>query len=218
MEITNNLIHSLEKPFLNQEFTSEQSFEIELGTLPIILSAPHSVSQIRLGNYKKGEYRTGVIVKLLHQLTGCYSIYKTKNVGDDANFDQNNVYKDELIKIIRSHHIRCLFDVHIMSPEREHMVDIGTGKGENVKNNSLITKKAKQAFIDNGITNVEVDKLFPASFPYTVSSHIARECGIDCLQFEINWQLLDTSQTLDNFMAVMKSMITIINDAKHTYT
>ena len=51
---------------------------------------------------------------------------------DDANYDPQNYYKDELIKIVKQQQIKLLIDLHIMSSKREHSIDIGTGRGTNI--------------------------------------------------------------------------------------
>jgi hypothetical protein len=143
---------------------------------------------------------------VLHQKTSCFSAYKTKNFGDDPNFDDHNAYKDELIKTVIENNIKYLLDLHIMAPSREHLIDIGTGHGENIKNDIKLVKNIVGLFNKNNINQVEIDKKFSASNQNTVSSTIARECKIICLQLEMNWRILDTSEGNNNLMNVLKSL------------
>ena len=83
------------------ETEKENSFELLAGKGKIIVSAPHSVEQTRQGKKKYAEPQTGAIAKLLHDNLGIPVIYKTKNCGDDANFDEASPYKDALVDYIK---------------------------------------------------------------------------------------------------------------------
>ncbi|MFG6120064.1 hypothetical protein [Thalassobacillus sp. B23F22_16] len=208
--ITNEQIQSIEKRFINQNLAEETHFYQHSGTVPIIVSAPHSVPQLRKGNLKQGEYRTGVLAIQLHEDLGCFSMYKTRNNGDDANFDETCEYKEALIETIKHNQIELLIDLHIMSPKREADIELGTGHGENISYNTYLIERCINSFKENGIENIIVDENFPASYPHTVSATIARECNIPCIQVEMNWRILDTEPGLENFLNVYNSLAAIV--------
>ena len=79
----------------------KRAFEVIEGQVPIIISAPHCVQQIRNGKIKSSEGETGAIAQYLAEKTQCYGIYKIYNNNDDANYDiENNPYKEQIIHMI----------------------------------------------------------------------------------------------------------------------
>src|SRR5690554_6185453 len=89
------LIHmalSFEKQFsLNNYFgqNNHQLFQYEEGAIPIIISAPHAVKQVRNGWIKDPDIFTGSLALLLKSLTGCHIIYRTSTGNGDSNRDLN---------------------------------------------------------------------------------------------------------------------------------
>lgn len=204
------LIEKLETGFVEELFATPSGHLIQEGDeIPVLISAPHSVSQHREGKIKIGEYKTGVLAELLHRELNCPVIYKTKNMQDDANWDNQSAYKDSLIAYIKKHGIRTVYDLHISSPMRDFDVDLGTGYGENVFDATKV-EDVILAFQANGLEDIKVNAVFPASSPSTVSATVARECGIDCIQFEINWRHLDTTTSFEGFEKVYKALRLLI--------
>ncbi|WP_274362808.1 hypothetical protein [Paenibacillus thermotolerans] len=204
--IGSDAIAKLEHPFVQESFNVPQSYVLLEGMQPMIVSAPHSVAQTRLGQPKQGEFRTGVLAQLLQKKYDCYAIYKTRNDGDDANFDERSAYKDAIKKLSDTRSIRYLLDLHIMSPQRDYMIDIGTGYGDNIEGKQEIVDRMTGLFAEHGIGPVRVDHLFPAAYPHTVSSSTFRHCRIPSVQLEINWRLLDTSDGVESFNRVYAAL------------
>ena len=167
-----------------------ESFLLERGDGTVMISAPHSVEQIRSGSPKYAEPQTGVLAKMLRDALNCPIICKTRNCGDDANYDEHSPYRDTLRDYINENHIKYLLDLHQMAPERKENIDLGTGRGVNISPDPLVADIVKNHFSARHISEISVNALFSASYPYTVSSTIFRECGICCLQIEINSRLL----------------------------
>lgn len=167
----------------------KNSFELIEGKGKVMISAPHSVSQLRNNKLKEAEPQTGVIAKILSEELGIPVIYKTKNCNDDANFDEVSDYKNVLAEYIKNNGIKVLIDLHQLSPDRDIQVDIGTA---NFKN---LTDKRKlnvilEAFTEKDFGKVQIDVPFGASSPNTVSSFIHENTGIESVQIEINSRLL----------------------------
>ena len=72
--------------YFSQEHSS--SFQLKSGVGGVMISAPHAVEQTRNGRIKCAESQTGALAKMLHEQLHCPIIYKTKNMGDDANYDE----------------------------------------------------------------------------------------------------------------------------------
>ncbi len=167
-----------------------KSFEIKHGESSVMVSAPHSVEQIRNGEVKCSEAKAGALAIVLSRLTGCHAIYKTRNMNDDANYDEVSIYRDVLAQHIKQHNIKALIDLHQMAAAREQMVCIGTGFEKNIMGRTDFVSQAVCVFESQGISPVCIDTPFAASYPFTVSSDISFRCEIPCLQIEINSALL----------------------------
>lgn len=209
----NNLIKRITK--FNDELYSkekirfdnkEKSFFAIKGKIPVILSAPHSVKQLREGKIKEAENQTGAIVSILAEKTGCFAIYKTYNNQDDANYDiENNEYKEEIKHIVKENNIKLLLDIHGARDEYNFDIDLGTAYGENINNNTEILEKLKSYLKKNKIENVTENKTFKADSIRTISKYINEETKIPCIQLEISWKYRDLNN-LDNVKRLIKAL------------
>lgn len=197
----------LEKIFIEERDINAKGHKIVRGQNAIILTAPHSVSQIREGNVKVGEFRTGLIVKLLAKLSSCHIAFKTKNLNDDANYDAICDFKTDLVKYIKEENIKLVLDFHLSKPKRDFSVDIGTGYRANIINRLDILHLIKED-LETIYQDIKVDDVFPASFIHTVSSTVAREANIPAFQLEINWNIVDDYEKMDIFI---EKILEIIN-------
>lgn len=200
-------IFKLENHFINESFEGKGSFSLSKGKNKIIISAPHSTTHYREGSDKIGEYRTGCVVDYLCQTTESHGIYKTKHNNDDPNYDERTEYKTELEKHINNYGIKYLLDLHIMSPKREQLIDLGTGRGNNINDIELPTELLN-IFKKNGLNGSGIDQVFSASYPHTISASIHKRCGIDCIQIETNWRVYENEELTKKFI---KSLLEIIN-------
>ncbi len=162
-----------------------EDFEIIKRTKNIMFSSPHAHRQFRNGMVKAREFRTGTLSKIVSAKTKCSCIYRTVFTKTDPNYDKDSTYKSELVDFIRENNIKLLFDIHGMKAERNEDICIGTGLGKNVISPELIYI-TKKVFEEYGFKNVTIDVPFNASYSYTVSSYVARNANISCLQIEIN--------------------------------
>lgn len=183
-----------------------RSFVIEKGAGAVMVSAPHSVEQTRAGRIKYGEYHTGVLARMLHDETDCPVIFKTHNKRDDANFDRTSPYRDALMKYVRENGVRLVIDLHQMSAQRSELVEIGTGEGKNVASDPYAVDELIECFHRHGFRDIELDGNFPATYPNTVSASVSRECGIACIQIELNTRLLSNEFRDCRFNEVFDAM------------
>lgn len=187
------------------------SFRLLYGSGSVIVSAPHAVEQLRNGRRKYAEPYTGVLARFIHDDTGCHAIFKTKNCRDDANHDEYSLYRETLAGYVREKGIKYLIDLHQMSAERAGEIDLGTGCGENIKADPTLLEETIAAFNELGFTDVTVEKHFPAIYPNTVSASIARECGIACIQIEMNTKLLSNVYRSCRFDKVLEAVELLIS-------
>ncbi len=209
MELIEEL-KNLESKYQNEEFPSANTFQIIEGELPIIISAPHSVTHFRDGNEKQGEFITGAIAKILQNRLNCTCITKIKNDRTDPNYDSIHPYKEAIKELVSEKGITLLVDLHIMSSKRPAAIEIGTGKGKNIFNNAYLATILRETFESNLIGPVIMDELFTAGNVNTVSSDVSRSVKIPCIQIELNWRLLDLSSNHNQIREVLHSLETSI--------
>lgn len=203
VEKFNNELYGSEKKRANSK---ERAFDVVKGKIPIIVSAPHSVKQLREGKIKEAENQTGAIVSILAEETGCFAIYKTYNKQDDANYDiENNEYKEEIKQIVKENDVKILLDIHGAKDEHDFDIDLGTAYGENINNKIEVLDRLKDCFKKYKIKNVTENKTFKADSIKTISKYINEETKIPCIQLEISWKYRNLDN-LDNIERLIESL------------
>ena len=136
-------ILDFEKKFSCQQYQGcgKESFVIEKGVIPIMVSAPHSISQQREGKKKSADKMTGSIARFLHKATGCHLIYSAKFSDGDANYNpienNGNPYQSRLIEYVKENNIKVLIDLHGAAEKREFAIEIGTAPLRDASNNII---------------------------------------------------------------------------------
>lgn len=195
----------------------QESFEVLAGEGKVMLSAPHAVLQTRDGRLKQAERYTGMLCRLLNQRINCPCIYKARHMGDDANHDPISDYRDALCDYVAAHDIRCLLDLHQLSPDRPMAVCLGTGHGRNLCHDAEVLPWLTAAFADRDFSPLTVDEPFSAGGAYTVSATVAARCHIPGVQIELNTRLLSEDSSEERFAQVEDALQTFIrqfNDAR----
>lgn len=187
MKITKKEFQLINKKFDEYENNCNKSFEYIQGQNNILISAPHSISQIRNGKKKGKDICTGTIAILLQKSLKCHCIYKTKNYNDDANYDiKNNTYKEMILKIIKEKNISFLMDIHGAKSNQGFDIDLGTNNLNNLKNKTNYLYDFIDLGKKYGISNITIDKLFKANTLNTISYYISETAKIPCMQIEIS--------------------------------
>lgn len=212
-----SVLNDYEKEFsinnYNGDLTKTVPYTYLRGSIPVLLSAPHSVRHYRKGKIKKPEVYTGALVKLLHYLTGCHVIYKNKNDGFDPNYcnSQNDGgYKKQIIEIIEKENIKVLFDVHGMSINKFLDIDLGTDYKKTISYDKSLLKLIKMEFEKNNILNVGFDQIFTAGFCNTVAKNTSLNTVIPTVQIEINRYYRNLKNELE-VIKLVNSFVDIIN-------
>ena len=184
------------------------------GDLPILLSAPHAVKQIRNGEIKAHEFYTGAIVECLAKQIGCACITKQylieNTINDDPNTDNAYCsYKTAINQFLQENEIKLFVDIHGLSSKRDSIVDICIDKGKNV--NDMTYVFTLQKYIENefGVNTSSIDKYFSAFSDNIMSKWIHSNFNISAIELEINgayrWFEGDTEkQSLDLFICLEK--------------
>ena len=213
MENLKQRIESYNKKFdeyENKPLKEEQTFEVIEGKIPVLLSAPHSVRQLREGKIKGKDRYTGAITIELAKQTNSFAIYKTYNNQDDASYDiENNEYKEKVLELIDKHNIKVFLDIHGAKDTDEFDVDIGTDEKRNLNGKTQILENLIKNLNEKGITQIGIDKKFKACTMHTLTKKIASSTNIACMQIEITRKYRDLEQVekMEKVINAIKSWI-----------
>lgn len=189
-----------------------EDFNIEDNNSKVMFSAPHSFPQLRNGEIKSAEPKTGFLVEAISKYFSCSRIYKTKFYNNDPNWDEKSTYKEQLVDFISENNVKFLFDIHSMYYERPVDICIGINSGKNILNRYDVLSLIESSFKDAGFTSVLVDNPFSASNPNTVSAYVSDKCIIPCFQIEINNKFLPADCEIPNSDLLYKSFENILNN------
>ena len=198
--------------YQNNSIKEKSSFEVIEGNIPILISAPHSVRQLREGKIKGKDSYTGAMVIEIAKQTNCFAIYKTYNNQDDASYDiENNSYKEKVLQIIRENQIQIFLDIHGAKDTEEFDVDIGTDEKQNLNGKIEILENLIKSLKENGIEKIGIDKKFKANTMHTLTKKVATNTKIACMQIEFTKKYRDISQ-IQNLKKALNAIINWIKN------
>ena len=182
----------------NKEFSDD--FTIIEGYMPVVLSAPHTMNQMRDdGTIKASEPYTKALALYLQKRLNCTCFVKNFDTGIDSNTEKDEEYKNELIKYIKRNNIKLVLDLHGASLKREFDVELGTLN--NLSADYSTIKELKEAFIENGILKVNVNDPFKGG---GITKKVYSETLVDVIQIEINRKYRDLN--ISNFMLLADAL------------
>jgi len=186
------------------------------GDLPILLSAPHAVKQIRNGEIKAHEFYTGAIVECLAKRIGCACITKQYLIENTTNDDPNTdnaycSYKTAINQFLQEHKIKLFVDIHGLSSTRDSIVDICIDHGKNVNNISVVSELQKCIENQFAADMCSIDKYFQALSDNIMSKWVHSTFNISALELEINgayrWFEGDTEQQSLNLFLCLENWL-----------
>ncbi len=199
----------LSAPYLNAEQYSSLGHTIVAGNSPLLLSAPHGVSQVRLCKIKVAEIGSARLAIALASQTSTPLIIKTKNKMDDANFDKNCQYRKDMAQYVLSNNIKYILDFHGLASNRECDINLGTNLGLNVKNNPELFEKIVNILESDGFY-VAIDKPFSAP-EKTISGAFSSTYGLWTLQIEVNCGITNNPKNINKLDKLISSLTKCIN-------
>jgi hypothetical protein len=157
------------------------------GSIPILLSAPHTMLQTREdGTQKLNEPYTKAISLYLNKYSNVYSIVKNNDTGIDSNRDNYDKYNVELRRLIKDNNIKLVIDIHGASSDREFDIEFGTLN--NLSADYSTIKELEEAFTENGITNIIHNEPFKGG---AITQGVYALTDVDVIQLEINGKYRD---------------------------
>ena len=203
-------VQKLDQQFSRNQYNGggQNDFVIKEGSIPVMISAPHSINHFRKGQLKLADKMTGGIALYLHQLTGCHVIYSARYTDSDPNYDahtdQGNPYQTQLKEYIEQHNIEVLIDLHGAAIGREYALEMSTApmrdsNGNVVGNENrslhqhhfiadLIRYTFEHVLRDLSTDKKEIwqNKIFSAAIQNTITKYISEHTHCPCVQIEIN--------------------------------
>ncbi len=202
-----------EKNDYNGKMTSTKNYKVIQGKIPILLSAPHGVKQVRNKKIKWEDAMTGGIVEYLCDTINAFGIIRTCNLNDDPNYNNDSLslqYKNEINNLIEKNNIVYLFDIHGCSNKYGFDIAIGTNDGNNLSCNKEEFNNIKSILATD--FSVAIDTKFKASKPYTISNYIHNQSNITCIQLEISKKVRESPTSLNKFIKSFEKVIYYLND------
>ena len=189
------------------EFDSD--FIVKKGNLPILFTAPHTMMQVKEdGSIKLDEPYTKAIALYLNKYFNVNCMIKIKDTGLDANRDNRDEFKTELLRFIRENNIKLVIDLHGANRKRDFDVEFGTLN--NLTADFSTVKELEEAFTENGIKNVSHNDPFKGG---AITQYVYSIKGVDAIQVEINGRYRNPNH-IDELEKLTKSFENFIKQYK----
>ena len=206
---------SLESDFANNEYFgtnvwTEEKFRVVSGSIPVLLSAPHSVNQLRGEDVRPAEKYTGSLVRYLCSSTNCYGIFQIFTHADPNN-DIENLYKNGIINLVNAYNIKLLIDIHSSTFSDDTDIDIVTNGRKTLLNMPSLYEKIKSLGIKY---NIKVDENnVPNKDKENEIIHVVSTiCSVPSLRIVINKNSINIdNDTLENIIKLLEEFISYFN-------
>ena len=188
-----------------ERFEFKDDYIIRKGTVPILFTAPHTMEQIRDdGSIKLSEPYTKAIALYLNKHFNVNCMIKINDTGLDANRDNRDEFKIELLRFIKDNNIKLVIDLHGSAKSRNFDIEFGTLN--NLSADFSTIRELEEAFTENGISNIIYNNPFKGG---AITEYVYGLKDVDVIQVEINGKYRDYNnmkelenliQSLENFM------------------
>ena len=173
-----------------------------VGTIPVLLTAPHAVNHHRNGIPKLADRRTGGLAELLHELTGATSLAAASRVPDWGRWADRD---DDFTRLLRddAERNRLIVDLHGMGDHHGIDVCIGTAGQRGIAIDTAVDALAR-AF---AAFEIAVDVPFSGLSPHTVTQ-FARRLGVGAVvQIELSARLRDPEAHPETAIEVVSAAV-----------
>lgn len=185
--------------------TSDDSYIKKHGNIKIMITAPHTMQQIKKdGTIKLGEPFTKAIAIYVSNELDTYFLIKMNDTGIDANSLDSDNFKRELIKTIKQNDIKLVIDIHGAKKDRNFDVELGTLN--NLSADFSTIRELEDAFHENGVTNVLINEPFKGG---GITQTIYGNTDADVVQIEINKNYRDINN-IDKIQMICNALIQFI--------
>ena len=184
---------------------SEENIFLE-GTVPVLVTCPHSTAHTRMGKLKRHEFYTAALGAVLHLVLGCHCLYANREQETDPNYYDDCGFKTALGEILSKGGIGLVVDVHGTGNERPEDLFPGVGaEREFLLSAPDVLDRFYLAAKQHGIAAGSAD-IFPAARQMTVAKFAANRFSVPAIQVEISdrlrmpWRREDEFRRLIGFL------------------
>lgn len=210
-------ILGLESDFANNEYFgtnvwTEEKYRVLSGNVPVLLSAPHSVNQIRGDDVRNAEKYTGSFVRYLSNTTNSFAIFQLFTHADPNN-DEDHNYKNAVINLINSYDIKLLIDIHSSTFKDDADIDIVTNSRQSLNGMDNLFDKLKSLGVKYGVT-VEENNVPNKEKENEIITVASTLCKIPSIRMVINNKKLDVinnEETFKKICCVIEEFISYFN-------
>ena len=187
----------------------DRDYIVKKGKLSILFIAPHTMRQVREdGTIKLREPYTKAIALYLNKHFNVNCMIKINDTGLDANRDNRDIFKIELLRFIKDNNIKLVIDLH--GSDKSRGFDIEFGTLNNLSANFSTIKELEEAFTENGINNISYNDPFKGG---AITQYIYGLKDVDVIQMEINGKYRDYNN-LDKLERIIKCFENFIKQYK----
>ena len=138
------------------------------------------------GGVKLSEPYTKAIALYLNKYFSVNSMIKINDTGLDANRDNRDEFKIELLRFIKDNNIKLVIDLHGSDKTRDFDIEFGTLNNLSAEFSTI--KELEEAFTENGISNVIHNDPFKGG---AITEYVYGLKDVDVIQVEINGKYRD---------------------------
>ena len=175
-------------------------FQVDTGSVPVLVSAPHACMHNRDGDMKMEEEFTGAIARYLSVMTGCVSIYSVYQAAEDPNWQSDSEYKCAITRLHEEFGFKYMIDLHGMLNSHRMGVAVGTICGQSCDPAEVASAFKAHGFIETELAAlehnrdaVEPKRRLVVDHPrftggvrnHTVTRFASKELGIPSVQVEL---------------------------------
>ncbi|MEE0699865.1 MAG: hypothetical protein U0M66_04695 [Bacilli bacterium] len=200
-------ILGLEADFANNEYFgtnvwTEEKYRVLSGRVPVLLSAPHAVNQIRGEDVRDAEKYTGALVRYLSRATNSYAIFQLFTHAD-PNLDEDHNYKSAVVNLVEAYNIKLLIDVHSSTFKDDTDIDIVTNKRESLCGITSLVDKLKMLGIKYNVT-IDENNAPNKKRENEIIGVTSLICGVPSMRIVINNKRLDIINDEVKFIKICK--------------
>ncbi len=167
---------------------SEENIFLE-GTVPVLVTCPHSTAHTRMGKLKRHEFYTAALGAVAHLVLGCHCLYANREQETDPNYYDDCDFKTVLGEILSKRKIDLVVDIHGTGNERPEDLFPGVGvEREFLLSAPDVLDKFYLVAEQHGIVTGSAD-IFPAARQMTVAKFAANRFLVPAIQVEISDRL-----------------------------
>lgn len=110
-----------------EELEFDEDYVIKKGKISILFTSVHSMEQLREDlSIKLSEPYTKAIALYLNKHYNVNCMIKIKDTGQDANKDNRDEFKKQMLRFIKDNNIKLVIDLHGSDISREFDIELGT--------------------------------------------------------------------------------------------